>query len=45
VGGTYDMHGVGERCLQGSDWEAQRRETTGKTGICERITLRWALGR
>jgi hypothetical protein len=31
VGGTYGIHGSGERCLQGLGWEAQKEETTGKT--------------
>jgi hypothetical protein len=30
VGGTCDMHGEGERCLQGFGWEARREETIGK---------------
>jgi hypothetical protein len=30
VGGTCGMHGEGEKCLEGSGWEARREETTGK---------------
>jgi len=31
VDGTCGMHGEGEKCLQGFDWEGQGGETTGKT--------------
>jgi hypothetical protein len=33
------------RCLQGFGWEASRQETTGKTYVGGRITLRWTLVR
>jgi hypothetical protein len=31
VGWICDAHGLGERCLQGFGWDAQRQEITGKT--------------
>jgi hypothetical protein len=31
VGGACDMHGRGEKSLQGFGGKAQRKETTGKT--------------
>jgi hypothetical protein len=30
VGGTCGTHGGGERCLQGFDWEARRKEPLGR---------------
>jgi hypothetical protein len=31
VSGTCSTHGIGEGCLQGFDWTARRKETSGKT--------------
>jgi hypothetical protein len=31
VGGTCGTHGGGEKYVEGFGWEAQRKETTGKT--------------
>jgi len=41
VGGTWETHGGGERCLQGFGWEARREDLT----LGGRITLKWALER
>jgi hypothetical protein len=35
----------GEKCLQGFGWEVRMEETTGKTGVVWKVTLKWTFWR